>query len=71
MKKTLSVLLSLLLLLGILPFNAAATGSDSPTKDEVKNIPGGIYTYVDDDGKTHSQKIRKLQVQVGHLHSRN
>ena len=57
MKKTLSVLLSLLLLLGILPFNAAATGSDSPTKDEVKNIPGGIYTYVDDDGKTHSQKI--------------
>lgn len=57
MKKTLSVLLSLLLLLGILPFNAAATGSDSPTKDEVKNIPGGIYTYVDDDGKIHSQKI--------------
>ena len=57
MKKTLSVILSLLLLLGILPFNATATGSDSPTKDEVKNIPGGIYTYEDDDGKTHSQKI--------------
>lgn len=57
MKKNLSLLLSLLLLLSTFPFNAAAAVSNFSDKNEVKYTPGGIYTYEDSDGNPHSQKI--------------